>query len=101
MPLKGTCSEEDFARESKRIQVEIADLDRLAPAPMPAALDPKRTAVEIARTFARFHKQPFEGKRAALRTVFRDLVLDNGNLTGFTLNGTFLNSANSEPRCSA
>lgn len=100
LTIKGTCSEEDYTRESKRIQMEIADLARLAPAPVSATLDPKKMAVEIARTFARFGKQPFEGKRTALRTVFKDLVLEGGNLTGFTLNGGFLDSANSSPRCS-
>jgi DNA invertase Pin-like site-specific DNA recombinase len=101
LTLKGKCSEDDFSRESKRIQTEIADLDRLAPAPAPAAVDPRKMTVQIARTFGRFGKQPFEGKRAVLRSVFRDLVLDSGNVTGFTLNGAYLDGANSSPRSSA
>jgi DNA invertase Pin-like site-specific DNA recombinase len=101
MTLKSTISENDYERESKRIAQELRDLDRLAPAPVPDAIDPKATAQHIIRTFARFGKQAFEEKRAALRSVFRDLVLDNGNVTGFTLNGGFLNGANSPARCSA
>jgi len=99
--LKGTIAEEDFGRESKRIAAEVRDLDLLAPAPVPDAVDPKQTAAHLARTFARFGRQPFEGKRAALRTVFKDLVLDNGAVTGFTVNSAFLDRANSSPRCSA
>jgi DNA invertase Pin-like site-specific DNA recombinase len=100
MTLKGACSEDDFARESKRLEGEMRDLDRLAPAPVPAAIDPKMLIVGITRAFARFAKQPFAEKHALLRTVFRDFALDNGNVTGFTLNGGFLDNANSPPRCS-
>jgi DNA invertase Pin-like site-specific DNA recombinase len=99
--LKGTIAEEDFGRESKRIAAEVRDLDLLAPAPVADAIDPKKTAAHVARTFARFGRQPFEEKRAALRTVFKDLVLDNGNVAGFTVNSAFLDRANSSPRCSA
>jgi hypothetical protein len=53
MTLRGTCSEEDFARESKRIEEEVRDLDRLMPAPVSDTIDPRKTAVHIARTFAR------------------------------------------------
>jgi site-specific DNA recombinase len=99
--LKGTISEEDFGRESKRLQLETRDLDLLAPAPVSDVIDPKVTAAHVARTFARFGRQPFEGKRNALRTVFKDLVLDNGNITGFTVNSAFLHGANSSSSSSA
>ena len=91
----------DFASESKRIEGEMRDIDRLAPAPVPAAIDPKMLIVGITRAFARFAKQPFAEKHALLRTVFRDFRLESGNVTGFTLNGGFLDSANSQARCSA
>jgi site-specific DNA recombinase len=100
LTLKGTITEEDFARESKRITEEVRGLDLLAPAPVTDAVDPKKTAAHVARTFARFGRQPFEGKRAALRSVFKDLTLDNGNLTGFTVNSAFLDRANSVTRSS-
>jgi hypothetical protein len=101
MTLKGACSEDDYAREVKRIEGEMRDLDRLAPAPVPAAIDPKMLIVGITRAFARFGRQSFQEKHALLRTVFRDFALDSGNITGFTLNGGFLDSANSQARCSA
>ena len=100
MTLKGKCTEDDFARESKRIEGEMRDLDRLAPAPVPAALDPKMLIVGITRAFARFGKQTFQEKHALLRTVFRDFALEDGSITGFTLNGGFLDCANSPARCS-
>jgi hypothetical protein len=68
------------------------------PAPASNGVDPKNMAVQIGRTFARFAKKPFEEKRNVLRSVFGDLVLDNGNLTAFTLTSTYLNGANSSPR---
>ena len=79
MTLRGTCTEDDFARESKRIEAETRDLDRLAPAPMPATLDPAKLVVHITRTFARFAKQPLEKRRDVLRTVFREIVLESGS----------------------
>jgi site-specific DNA recombinase len=100
MTLKGTITEDDFSRESKRIESEMRDLDRLAPAPVPAAFDPAKLVVQITRSFARFAKQSFEEKRDFLRTAFKEITLDNGALTGMTLNGAFLDSVNSSPRCS-
>jgi DNA invertase Pin-like site-specific DNA recombinase len=98
MTLKGTCTEEDFSRESRRIEAEIRNLDRLAPVPVPAVIDPAKLVVRITRTFARFRKQPMEEKRGVLRAVFREIVLDNGALTTITINGGFLDGVNlSEP----
>ena len=94
MTLKGTCTEDDFARESKRIEAEMRNLDLLAPAPVPAMLDPAKLVVHITRTFARFAKQPFEKRRDVLRTVFREIVLESGSITSLTLNGGFLYGAN-------
>jgi Recombinase zinc beta ribbon domain len=94
MTLKGTCTEDDFARESKRIEAEMRNLDMLAPAPVPATLDPAKLVVHITRTFARFAKQPFEERRDVLQTVFRQIVLESGSITSLTLNGGFLYSAN-------
>jgi DNA invertase Pin-like site-specific DNA recombinase len=100
LTLKGTCTEEDFARESKRIESELKDLDRLAPAPVPATFDPAKLIVRITRTFARFHKQPLEERRDLLRTVFREIVLANSTVTAITLNGGFLEGVNSlAPSC--
>jgi site-specific DNA recombinase len=98
LTLKGTCSEEDFARESKRIESEIRDLERLAPAPLPATFDATKLVVRIARTFARFAKQTFEEKRDLLRTAVREIVLEDGTIPALTLNGSFLDCVNSEPR---
>jgi site-specific DNA recombinase len=100
LTLKGTCTEEDFARESKRIEAEMRGLDLLTPPPMPTTLDPAKLVVRITRTFARFAKQPFEEKRNLLRVVFKEIVLDNGAIPAFTLNGGFLNSANLSERSS-
>jgi DNA invertase Pin-like site-specific DNA recombinase len=95
MTLKGTCTEEDFARESKRIDAEMRGLDRLAAPPMPAAIDPAKLVVRITRAFARFAKQPFEEQHSLLRTAFKEIVLDNGTIPAFTVNGAFLECANS------
>jgi hypothetical protein len=101
LTLKGTCTEEDFARESKRIEAEMKDLDRLAPAPVPAAVDAAALIIGISRAFARFGKQPFNERRDLLRIVFREIVLQDGAITAMTLNGGFLDSVNSSPRSRA
>ena len=102
MTLKGRCTEDDFASESKRIEGEMRAISiGFSPRRFRAAIDPKMLIVGITRAFARFAKQPFAEKHALLRTVFRDFALDSGNVTGFTLNGGFLDSANSQARCSA
>jgi hypothetical protein len=95
MTLRGACSEEDYTRESKRIETEMRDLARLAPAPLPPTLDPAKLIVHITRSFVRFAKQSFEEKHNLLRMVFREIVLDNGTIPAFTLNGAFLHSCNS------
>lgn len=94
LTLKGTCTEEDFARESKRLETELRDLERLAPTPVPATLDASKLVVRMSRAFARFAKLPFEERRDLLRTAFREIVLDNGTVTAITLNGGFLNGVN-------
>jgi hypothetical protein len=96
--LKGACSEDDYARESKRIEHEMRDLDRLAPAPIPAAFDPAKTVVAITRAFSRFAKQSFAEKRDFLCSAIRDITLDNGAIAAITLNGSFLHTANLSPR---
>jgi DNA invertase Pin-like site-specific DNA recombinase len=98
MTLKGTCTEEDFARESKRIEAESHDLGLLQPAPVPAAFNAARLVVHITRTFARFCKQPFEERRNLVRTVFREIVLDDGAIPSVTINGSFLESVKVPPR---
>jgi site-specific DNA recombinase len=98
LTLKGACSEDDFARESKRIEQEMRDLDLLTPAPLSAAFDAAKLVVHITRTFARFAKQPLEEKRTLLRSAVRDIVLEDGAVTAITLNGAFLDCVNSEPR---
>jgi hypothetical protein len=98
MTLKGTCTEEDFARESKRIEAEIRGLDLLAPAPLPAPFDAAKLVVRITRTFARFGKQPFAEKRDLLRLVFREIVLEDGTIPSVTMNGAFLECVNSVSR---
>jgi hypothetical protein len=101
MTLQGKCTEDDFAREAKRIEQEMRGLDLIAPAPVPAAFDAAKLIVRITRAFTRFAKQPFEEKRTLLRTAVRHIVLDGGAVTAITLNGTFLDCVNSIPRCSA
>jgi DNA invertase Pin-like site-specific DNA recombinase len=98
MTLKGACTEDDFARESKRIETEIRDLDRLAPAPFPAAIDPAKLVERTTLTFALFHKRPLEEKRDLLRSVLKEIILKNGSVTAITINGGFLDSANSQAR---
>jgi DNA invertase Pin-like site-specific DNA recombinase len=100
MTLKGDCREDDFARESKRIEAEMRALNLLAPPPMPATFDTAQLVLRITRAFARFAKQPFAEKHNLLRTVFKEIVLENGTIPSFTLNGAFLDSANSlAPSC--
>jgi DNA invertase Pin-like site-specific DNA recombinase len=98
LTLKGTVSEEEFAREAKRIDAEMKDLDRLRPAPVPAAFDAAGFIVAISRAFARFRKLPFHEQRDLLRMVFREIVLEDGAITGMTLNGGFGDSVNLSPR---
>jgi site-specific DNA recombinase len=98
LTIQGTCSEEDYARESKRIQSEMRSLDLIAPAPLAAALDPAKLVVRITRTFARFAKQEFAEKRSLLRAAIRDIVLEDGAVTTIVLHGSFLDCVNSEPR---
>jgi hypothetical protein len=96
--LRGDCTEADFARESKRIEAEIRDLDRLAPPPTPPALDPAKLVVRITRAFARFGKQPLDERRDLLRVAFREIVFDHGAITGMTLNGGLLDGVNLSAR---
>jgi site-specific DNA recombinase len=96
MTLKGTCTEEDFARESRRIEMEMRGLDLLASPPAPAVFEPAKLVVRITRTFARFAKQPFQEQRDLLRTAFREIVLNHGTIPSFMLNGAFLDFVNSE-----
>jgi hypothetical protein len=98
MTLKDTCTEEDFARESKRIEAEMRDLDLLASALLPTTFDAGKLVIRITRAFARFGKQPFEEKRGLLRTAVREIVLEDGMIPALTLNGPFLDCVNSEPR---
>jgi hypothetical protein len=98
MALKGTCTEEDFVRESKRIEAEIHDLGLLASAPVPAALDTAKLVVHITRSLARFATQPFEERRSLVRTVFKEIVLEDGAIPSVTINGSFLDCVNSVPR---
>jgi hypothetical protein len=93
MTLKGLCTEEDFARESKHIEAELRDLDRLMPAPVPAVVDTAKLVVHVTCAFARFHNQPMQERRDLLRTVFNEIVLDHRAITGMTLNGGFLDFA--------
>jgi DNA invertase Pin-like site-specific DNA recombinase len=98
MTLRGDCSEDDFARESKRIETEMRDLDRLAPAPVPAAIDPAELVMRIHRIFGTLRRRPLEEKRDLLRTVLKEIILKNGAVTAITINGGFLDSANSQAR---
>lgn len=98
--LKGVVSDEDFSRESKRLESEIRDLERLSPQPAPAALDVVKLIARITSAFTRFARQPFEERRNLLRTAVRELVLVDGSITGLTLHGGFFESANSRPHCS-
>jgi DNA invertase Pin-like site-specific DNA recombinase len=98
MTLKGISTEEDFARESKRIETEMRELDRLMPAPLPAALDKRCLIMGVSSTLDGFAARPFEQKREVLQTVIRELVLEDGAFTGLTFNGGFLTGVNLEPR---
>ena len=101
LTLKGICTEDDYARESKRIEAEIRSYDRIAPAPLPPVFDPARLIQAIARTFVRFGKQPFQERRAMLMKLVREIVVSNGSITEMTLNGGyFTESANLRPRYS-
>jgi DNA invertase Pin-like site-specific DNA recombinase len=102
MTLKGACSEEDFDRESKRIEGEIRDLGRLVPAPAPE-VDTAKLALRLQREFARFAKHRFEEKRGLMRATFREIVLgEDGAITGLTWSGAALaECVNSSPRYSA
>ena len=100
LAIEGVVTTEDYQREAKRLEGEMRDLERLAPAPVPAAFDPAKMLVYLTRTFARFAKQPLEEKRNLLRTAFKEIVLDNGTIPAFTLNGAFLDSVNSLTRSS-
>ena len=91
-PASAKTTDDDFARESKRIEAELRDLDRLAPAPVPAAFDPAEVTLRIIDAFAQFASQPIGEQRDLLRMVFREIVLGDGTVVSMTLNGGFLNS---------
>jgi hypothetical protein len=101
MTLQKKCSEEDYTRESKRIEGEIRDLDALAPAPLDPAFDVANTVLHITRAFARFERQGFEAKRTLLRSAVKKVVLEDGTIPALTLNGTFLDRVNVQPRSTA
>jgi hypothetical protein len=54
--------------------------------------------VHITRSLARFAKQPFEERRSLVRTVFKEIVLEDGAIPSVTINGSFLDCVNSVPR---
>ena len=57
--------------------------------------------VRITRAFTRFSKQPFEEKHNLLRTAFKEIILENGTIPAFTLNGTFFDDPNLLARSSS
>jgi hypothetical protein len=59
-----------------------------------SAFDPKKLAVQVSRTFARFDRLPFEERRTVLRDVIGHVTVLNGTIPSFTLNGAFLNRVN-------
>ncbi len=100
LTLQGVCTEEDFARESRRIDTEMRGLDLLAPAPLPVALDVGKLVVRITRAFAASAGNPSAERRDLLRAALREIVLEDGTITAITVNGTFLDSVNLSPRSS-
>jgi len=102
--LKGLASEEDFARESKRIEGELRDMDRLATAPAAVDFNPGKLIVNLSQAFAEFAKQPFQERREMLQAAVKEFVLEDGGISGLTLNGSFLEGVNSRAqsklRCS-
>jgi site-specific DNA recombinase len=102
LTLKKVCTEDDFARESKRIEAELRSRDARLAAPLPDALDPARLVVRITRAFARFANKPFREKRSVLQAAVREIVIENLGIRSVTLNGAFLSaSANSSTLSSA
>jgi site-specific DNA recombinase len=101
MTLKGTCTEEDFARESKRIESELRALAQLAPAAVPDSFDPAKLIVRITRAYRRFASQPLAERRSLLQASIREIVIDNRRIPSITLNGEYfsdaLQSANLSP----
>ena len=89
MTLKGTCTEDDYDREYKRIAEEASALDLVAPPPAAAAFDAATVVVHITRTFARFRKLPFEKKRDLLRTAVCRIVLEDRAITAIVLQSAF------------
>jgi len=99
LTLKGTCTEADFERESKRIEAELRSLDSLTPTWRPEAFDPAKLVIRITRGFARFPKQPFGERRGVLQAAVREVVVEDSTIPALTLNGSFLaGSANLQPR---
>jgi DNA invertase Pin-like site-specific DNA recombinase len=92
--VRGLASEQDLQRESKRIDGELRDLDKLMPAPAPPAFDAAKLAVQISRTFAGFHRLGFEARRELLRDVCGRIVVLDQAITLITLSGSFLHRAN-------
>jgi DNA invertase Pin-like site-specific DNA recombinase len=96
--LKGLANEADLERESKRIDGELKDLDKLTPAHAAPAFDVFELAKGIARTFSQFTEMPFESRRTMLRDVCRRVTVLDGAVTAFTLSSTFLDRVNKSPR---
>jgi len=102
LTLKKTCTEEDFKRESKRIEAELRALDAVAPAPVSDAFDPAKLVLRIARAYRTFDQLPFEERRGVLRASIREIVIQDGRIPAITLNGSFftdgLQGANLSPQ---
>ena len=93
LTLKKICTEDDFTRESKRIEGELQSLDALMPEPLAEAFDSAKLVIQITRAFARFAKQPFEKRRGVLQAAVREVVVEDGAIPSLTLNGSFLAAA--------
>jgi DNA invertase Pin-like site-specific DNA recombinase len=81
----GIISKEDCARRTAALDQQARELRALLPAKAPA-LDARRTVKGVAEFFAGFEDQSFEDQRRTLRTAFKEFIVHNSTITGWTLN---------------
>jgi hypothetical protein len=85
----GAISKAEFHQRIDALEQAKRDLDALLPANAPA-LDARQTARAVAEFFVGFEDQSFEHQRRTLRSAFKEFRIDNGAITGWTLNRGFL-----------
>jgi hypothetical protein len=85
----GLITREKCNQQIAAIDRELQAARAMVSVPAPA-INLKRLAAVLVRTFAGFHKKAFEFQRDLLREAVRDIIVENGTILRFTFRGGFL-----------